>query len=410
MKYYKNIEISREYGVNPTTVQNWIDASIAGKNGLQLVKTKKRDYVVNNSHNNLIIENLVESSRKYKHKSQRKEVTAKKEFFETFSDEQIAEIINSIEIHNEIPHKFTYFGQGAELWKKYAERSVQEEIANTITDTDMMLNLLREAIFQESREFDKLNILDIGCGDLTPVKNLLKNLLAGGKIHKYIGFDISPEILKIAQHNLNNWFKSKIDSEYVERDIELHGFDDILFYRARERSDLKIGNLVLFVGSTIENQADIERVISNISHSLNGNDIFLLGITLDTIEAKMYFDLSPDNKDKQEFEGFKNWQNFVVPNLMGLHPSDFDVELHFDDSDNSRKLYLIPNKDLLVGFSNEKVDTKLELIKNQKITAWRHHHHSLEEIVSQLNRHSLTPKHMCTSPNGAHAIVVCKRQ
>lgn len=414
MKYFKNIEIAKEFAINPTTVQNWIDACIEGKNKLQLIKVNKRNYIINNSHNLLIIEKLVGSSRKYKHKSNRKVVTADKKLFEHFGIKQIADIVNSIEIHSEIPHKYTYINGGATIWSNYVKRSVEEKLANTITNTTRLLDLAHKVIVEELLQHQRVNIVDIGCGESSPIKEFFEILLKEEREIDYSAIDISEDMLKLSESNIQNWFGDRVKSQFITRDINHQGVEDILFEYSRGTQGDNCKNLILFLGSTIENQIDYTRTLSNISSSLGENDLLLIGITLDNESAKVYFDFSSQKKGSQveyldQEDMYKDWQDFIVPSLLGLGIDDFSVELFYNEEEHSRMTQLICNKDVDIVIKNEKIDTIVSLYKGQKLTTWRHRHHSMGQIVNILEQNSLGVKHVVTSLDEAHALLICRR-
>jgi uncharacterized SAM-dependent methyltransferase/transposase len=400
--YYKNIEISRKFGVNPTTVTNWIEASKKDKNQLQLVQIKDRDYILKKEHNDIIIENLVQSSKKYKHKSQRKVVKAKPEFFETFTPEEIAEIINGIEIYGEIPHKFTYVGGGAESWAEYVERSVSNKIVNTITNTQYLLDKAKNIILSEVAP-SKLNIIDIGCGDIIPVKTFLEYLISKKLLKDYIAYDISQEMLDLAKKNINTWFGNGIKVSYARRDINYDHIEDLLFYSKRNQKFKNSENLILFLGSTVENQFNYMEPLRNIGSKITFDDIFVLGITLNNNRSKSYFDFT----DKASFNlrSFRTWKD-----LFNLSDEDFEIEFMYDSQQSSRLLQITPKKDIEIIFKNEQIDTSVEVNKGTKLTIWRHSHHTLPGIINDMDSVGLDVKHVLTSPDETHAMLIAKRK
>jgi uncharacterized SAM-dependent methyltransferase/transposase len=405
--YYKNIEISRKFGVNPTTVTNWIEASKKDKNQLQLVQIKDRDYILKKEHNDIIIENLVQSSKKYKHKSQRKVVKAKPEFFETFTPEEIAEIINGIEIYGEIPHKFTYVSGGAKSWAEYVKRSLEEGINNTVTNTERLLEESKNLILNEFDDGYKINVIDIGCGDIAPVKKFLNYLITKNLLKDYVAYDISQDILDIAEKNIKNWFGDSFKTSYVRRDINYDRVEDLLFYSVHNERPKNSKNLILFLGSTVENQLSYIEPLNNISSKLTENDIFVLGVTLDNIRAKTYLDFAFKKVDKQLFQ---TWQEFVIPEYFGFEKDDYEVNTFYDEQKHTRFMTLTVLKDIDISIEGDNIDTLLSINKSQQLTVWKHSHHTLPGIINDMDSVGLDVKHVLTSPDETHAMLIAKRK
>lgn len=265
-----------------------------------------------------------------------------------------------------------------------------------------MLDTSLPAILKRVEKGAKFNVIDIGVGDARPVKAFLAELLQKDLLHKYIAIDFSPEMLEIADKNIKNWFGGKIDMIKEVRDISQNSVDDILFYNS-QNNDFEVQNLLLFVGSTIENQTDYYKTLSNLSESLvSQKDLLLLGETLDSKEAKTYFDLSADAT--KEIDNQETW----ILELLNLTSDLYTISKIYDDIDNSRKTQLILNCDLTINFQANNLSTFLYFSKGEKITVWKHKHHKLEEIIQAFKKASLGVENACLSVDKAQCLVMGK--
>jgi len=405
MKLFKNIEISRIYGVNPTTVTNWIEASLLGKNNLILENKDDRKLIVDNQQNRIILEQLTQTGKKHKSKDSYILIEPKPKFYQTFDGKNLVKLINSLENNREIPHNFTYLNGGADCWRAYAERTFRENMVNTITNTLDMLETSMAYLLKNIQQGYKVNIIDIGVGDASPVKNFLAQLIELQLINKYIAIDFSPEMLEIAEENVKNWFGEKINFEKYVADISSDSIQDILFYSSKSLTNKnKIINLVLFIGSTIENQMDYFKTLSNLKDNLSGDDILFLGETLDSNNSKIYFDLNATN---QELEQKIPFQEKWIPELLNLDEKLYDTIVFYSETDKTRKMQLILNSDIDLVLKKDDFVTKITLQKGEKITVWRHKHHSTEEIIKNLSSLGLTVKNFTTSEDLAQALIVC---
>ena len=98
MNIYKNSEVSKKFGVSPSTVSLWIQNSLDGKNNLFLVESKaNKPKIAKTQGNDDIMMNLKQNGNKYKPLRSSNKLQPKKSFYEVFDKKSIFEIINSME-------------------------------------------------------------------------------------------------------------------------------------------------------------------------------------------------------------------------------------------------------------------------------------------------------------------------
>lgn len=413
MNFMKNSHIARKYGVTPTTVSNWIESAKQKRNHLQLHNTGEKFYILDNENNDLVIKDLIAKGQKHKSKDSFKTIHPTSKFYDTFSNIQLGEIITNLEINKEISHKYTYFNEGAEIWKSYADRSFDENLTNTVTNTDEILNTDLEYYLKQAKQGQKVNIIDIGVGDATTVKRFIEKIYKAGKLNKYIAVDISPEMLEIAEKNVRTWFGPEFPLATAVKDITRDSIDDLLFFESEYNK-----NLILFVGSTIENERNQLKILLNIQNSLSKEDLFLVGHTLDSNKAKMYFDytseknelasIDKDNKNEPD----NSIVNIIGPTFswLGFSYSDFDVELDYDTVQNCRTSGLVLKSDTDIEFKRGNFYRLVSFRKGEKIITWRHHHHSLIDVLTTLEKADFVINRASISDDMFNTIITCKRK
>src|SRR6185437_14061690 len=77
-------------------------------------------------------------------------------------------------------------------------------------------------------DFIHINIVDVGVGNCLPVRKLLEHFLEQGKLARYIGIDVSSDMIEFARRNIELWFGDKITFEGYVRDFSHERFRDIL--------------------------------------------------------------------------------------------------------------------------------------------------------------------------------------
>src|SRR5688572_32840018 len=119
MKYFKNTEAAAIYHVSEKSVRNWIAASLAGKNDLELFDHNGRQYLANTTKNEVALRKMVERGQKYVNTRARKTVRPSKKFYELYGPEQIFDMFSHIDAHRSLPLQYTYFNGGAHMWDEY---------------------------------------------------------------------------------------------------------------------------------------------------------------------------------------------------------------------------------------------------------------------------------------------------
>ncbi len=225
--------------------------------------------------------------------------------------------------------------------------------------------------------------MDIGVGNAYPVKEFLGYLLSKGILGKYIGIDMSPDMLNVAERNVNEWFGDKVNFEKYEIDVSNTSFRELLFGITEKDGNESAVNLVCYVGSSIENMESNDNSLDNVKKSLGKNDILLLGRTLDSDNSKEYFDFSEKNPEQSNSEEDNDKWKWFIENL-GITEDCYTYQMLYDDVTKSRIGQMKLEKDLDIIFETTKFRKIVSFSKGDSIITWRHRHHSYKEIIDEM--------------------------
>lgn len=378
MQYYKNTELGNIYSVSEGTIRRWIAAAKERRLDLQLHDEDGTTHIANTTKNTQVMRDLVEKGKKHSNTRWHRVVTPKAEFYELHDKSQIADIITNLDIQHELPMKYNYSGAGAQWWNDFVERLMNETEENILNATVTLLEDNLSNIQRLMKDYKEINIIDIGTGNAYPVKYLIDNLLnQGNKINRYIGIDISKEMLDIASKNLKNWFEDRFSIETYQRDITHERFDDLLI----DEDPTKTLNLVLLLGGTLQNFRSQDDVLKFIYNSLGRNDIFITSAKLDSSVSRRYFDFDNKKTSTVLMHGLERDLDY-----LGIDPTLYDVEQNYDAESNMRFSKIRFKTEITVEFKfGEKVRT-VNFKKGEAILLWRAWHHSNLEFINLLDK------------------------
>jgi uncharacterized SAM-dependent methyltransferase len=378
MKYFKNTELAKLYNVSEKSVRNWIQAAQEGKLDLQLHSVNGKPYIADIPKNTHEIEKLAEKGKKYRNTRAYKIATPTAAFYDLFSRKQILDIITNLNVHREIPRKYNYFDGGAVNWDNFATRMLNESGALNMLKGSIELigaNLAAIDLLLEGHE--RVNIIDIGPGNALPVKELLEHMLKKGLLHRYIAIDISEEMLRIAEHNIKEWFGDKVKFEGHVRDITHERFDDLLVDDMLDRNAEKTINLALLLGATPMNFREPADTLKVICSSLGHDDLLLYTDKPDSEAERRYFDFNP-----QPGTATLSPNHRFIFDLLNIDDTLYDVEMGFNDQKQVRYIRVRLKKALTIKFKFKNGERKVELNKGETILLWRVWHLAALEIIS----------------------------
>lgn len=402
MKYYKNTEIAALFHVSEKAVRNWVEATQQGKLNLELFEKGGRPYIANTSKNMQVMEDLVSERKKFKNTRSYKVVTPKPEFYEHFSRQEITDIIRNMDLHSEIPIQYSYFNGGAEKWAEYIHRLMQENTPSTVRSTIKLLDQAKgflDGLIEEGRE---VNIIDVGVGDGTPIKDFLKHFADKGVLNRYVGIDLSTDMMTIAERNIRLWFGEGVKIEGYKRDIAYELFQDLLVDGAYETEKAPL-NIILFLGGTLSNLRLPDHTLQIINNSMGGDDILMYSLKIDTEASRRYFDFRTDGNDHKLGSQLR-----LLPDMLGIDESLYDVEQYFDDTQKSRFTRIKLRFDICINFKFDEVLKTLELRKGKTLLLWRVSHKNTLEVVNQFDQNGFDLLHASTADDKNFLLTISK--
>lgn len=274
-----------------------------------------------------------------------------------FTKRQEAELITSIQGRGEIPLKFNYLGEGAVKWQTIAKKRSKGGINST--ETTLLDKKIKQVL--ESLDNTKVNIIDIGCGDATPCYPILDELKKSKKEFRYVALDISPEMTKMAVKNISK--KYACETKEVVLDFELGNFADIT-YDLKEQG---YSNLLCFLGSTIGNFSDRNRVLTNLRDSMGSDDFLLIGVEM-TNFSKIH-KLIPHYLAKEA-------ENLVytVAKFIGINNTNSKYSVVWNEQKNQIEMWANVTKECKVKINKSKFslekDEKILLARSAKFNEW----------------------------------------
>lgn len=277
-----------------------------------------------------------------------------------FTKRQESELITAIKGRGEIPLKFVYLGEGAHNWDALAGGRTENGGINSIEG--ILLADKAADFIRTFKNVSKLNVIDIGCGNGYPGVPIFNELQKQGIEFRYVPVDISAELLDLAEKNIKEMFPD-IEVQKFQLDFELGNFSDMTYDLKSDGSS----NLLLFLGSTLGNFSDRNRVLTNFRDSMSSDDYLINGVEL-TNFAKINKILSHYSLDAVgDFLYF-------IPEQIGIKREDTDFNVIWNDRENQVEMRMVLKKDASItigkdSFKLEEGET-IFLARSMKFAEW----------------------------------------
>jgi len=280
-----------------------------------------------------------------------------------FTKRQEAEIITAIKGRGEVPLKYNYMTKrGANAWDRIAKVRQDSKVKGINSIEGTLLSSKADAFLAPYKEFKKINIIDVGCGNSYPVFPLMDRLVKNKVTVRYVPVDISEEMIKIATKNVKRGFpKVKIIPNVV--DFELGHFSEVVYSLRKEG----YVNFLLFLGSTVGNASNIPRVLTNFRDSMTSEDYLVVGaelINLAKVNKLLAHYILKDVSDLV----------FSVLDYYGVKKTNGKYEAKFNYDLNQVEMTFKFNKDTRFKIGEEKIflekDDELVLAISVKFTDW----------------------------------------
>lgn len=321
------------------------------------------------------------------------------EFYSIFSEEEVLELIQALELRREIPLKYSYKGRGAKIWNNFYLKYI---IPKWYRKSSVEIDLLRdnfEYLNGNQRGCEKVNVVDVGSGNSYPVKKFIDQLNQLDRINKYIALDISEELLNLSRNNFRNWFPS-IDFESYAIDIENSCLPQILKNQDKIEIDYT-PKIFLHLGVTMGNHQNRNKVLKNFRNSMGKKD--LLVFTNET-GCNSSWDGKVRGGFKYHAEEIYTW----IKNKMGIRAEDCELVRKYDDKTDSIVANLKLRHNYTLNFSLMEIDKNIKISEGEEITIWRHHKYEIPELLQEIEKAGLQLVHYSTNKYLSHVMVICE--
>lgn len=372
MRYYKNIELSRRFGIGGNTVSRWIDASIIGKNTLEIKETKqvtngKIIYrILSNSHNEKELLRLFEEGRSRNQFSAKKSITINikdvkisqivKDSSTVLTLNQFSEIINSLEAR-QLPQRLNSIGIKNDSDTSKSQSKTTKFLLEQFTHH--LKNLV---------PIDKsVNIIDLGTGEFQSIKDFIQYLNKKKILNKYIAINISPEILTQNQQEATQTLAPHQHTSIIH-DLETQGLLDT----ANIYGDKSTINLILMLDNTLGRATNQQATLQNIKNSMQADDLLLIINQMDSDREKVNFDTVLENPTK----------HLQLANYLGFETGEMELISQYDSIRQARVISLKMNKDydMIFSFPGSDFVRKVYLRSSDQLEVWSHRMTKSEEI------------------------------
>ncbi len=276
-----------------------------------------------------------------------------------FTKRQEAELITSLQGRGEIPLKLNYLGEGAERWHSIAKKRKGSGI-NSV-ESQLLKKRVRDFLSSFPNK-TKLNVIDMGCGDGSPVFPILDELIKQNIIFRYVPLDISQEMLDLAEKETTKRYPN-CDVKKILLDFEMGNFSDITYNLKTEN----YSNLIVFFGSTLGNFSDRNRVLTNIRDSMGADDFLIVGVEMTNFSK--ISKLIPHYTGKLVEDLV-----FTVPLSIGVKKSATNYEVVWNDKDSQIEIWMTLKEDQKVKIGSDSVklekDERILLARSVKFNEW----------------------------------------
>lgn len=403
MKYFRNTDVAKKFNISQKTVGNWVEAARLKKLNLQLTKVEDKYHIINNSHNLNLLDNLAQKGKKYKNKKFVQTIEPKPEFYNIFTENEILDIIFNLEVYKELPFEYSYFGEGAEYWDKYVNKRYTQPGYNNLKDTMELLGVNTTYISNITKDSSAINIIDLGPGNGQPGSKLIQHFYQNKTLNKYIGADLSPNMLKILEKNLKSIFNNDIHIEKYIKNLHKDTLIDLTYFIPVKEGLDNLTNLLLFLGGTVKNFRNINKAFALIHESMNKNDILVCDGKLDSINSRNHFDFGVNDNNPSLDE-----QDQYLLQLLNLADDFYETKFFYDEKYNSRYIKIKFTVDIDINFKIKDIERIVSFDVNDELIVWRAIHQTYDDIINTFKRNHFDILQTTKSLSGEQLMVIAK--
>ncbi|MBL1080266.1 L-histidine N(alpha)-methyltransferase [Nocardia sp. 2] len=182
--------------------------------------------------------------------------------YSLLSSADISELVASIKECQEVPLRFSYFGEGAHKWDEHTTFLNSSAATNSYTVTRRFFEQNLDRLGSLWHDDAKVEIVDLGAGNGLPARIVVEWLLGAGRLHRYVAVDSSREMLRIVEQNMAAWFDGTVTFDPVELDLSRSCFGDRIGEQVNDKTGDRIKRVVLHLGGTLFNLPDPDSALS----------------------------------------------------------------------------------------------------------------------------------------------------
>jgi uncharacterized SAM-dependent methyltransferase len=319
------------------------------------------------------------------------------EFYSVFSQEEVLEIIHALEVRREIPLKYSYKGGGAKIWDDFYIKYI---VTTWYRTSNVEVTLLKDNfqyINDITQSCEKVNIIDVGAGNSSPVKEFLRRF-SKDKLNKYVALDISEELLNLSQTNIKKWFPS-LDFTSSTIDIENNCIPKSLLSSENKIPTSNTANIILHLGVTIGNHFNRQGAFKNFRDSMNKNDLLVF---TNEIGSNSQWDGKARGGCNYHAQQIFEW----IKNNMGISSQDCELIRKYDLQTDSVIANIKFRHNYTLNF-NLGGNKSVEIAQGEEITIWRHHKFEIPQLLQELEQAGLQVVHYSTNKYSSHIMVIC---
>jgi uncharacterized SAM-dependent methyltransferase len=332
------------------------------------------------------------------------------DFYATFSEVEILEIIDALEVRREIPLKYAYKGKGASIWDDFYRKYIIPTWYRTSNVEIKLLNDNFQYLNGDSQVNCQVNIIDVGAGNSYPVKQYIRRLDKLGKVNQYIALDISEALLDVSQKNFQNWFPT---INYINGTLDIENYcipKTFLEYKlnSTNQNQVNLGNknsqtinIILHLGVTIGNHHNRARVLTNFSKSMKKNDFLVL---TNEIGSNSEWNGQARGGCDYHAENIYKW----IKSAIGIKSEDCELVRKYDSLRDSVVANIKFLHNYTINFNIQGIDKNIEFSADDNITIWRHHKFQIPQLQQELAQAGLELVRYSTNKYSSHIMAICQ--
>jgi len=322
--------------------------------------------------------------------------------YELYSPPQIDDIITNIASRREIPRAYSYFAAGAAGWDEHIQQVDQEGTPSSLTMTRTLLARNEACLDDLAAPYERVNVVDIGVGNALPIKGVIAHLLAHGKLGRYIAIDISPDMLRIAERNIQTWFGENLAFEGYQLDMTRDRFADLLMNEHGEEARAT-RNLLFLLGGTLQNFRDRDAPLHVIHDSMGPHDVLIHTQKLDSETTRHQFDVGIEPGGR----GIPSTRRTLV-DLLNIAPSLYEFEAGYDAQRHERYGRLRFKTSVTIVFDVQGDTRHVSIDKGETLLFWRASHDTAMDVMNLFNRNDFSLLQMSQTDDQEYILTVSK--